>query len=206
MKNFRDYFFAHKIDKRGRHEAYSYIGARMSESDWLDDSPSVSMVRLATQLAWEGHLPSVMEMELENMDLSDIPRDQIGELASIVTDKVDIDNITPATHLDIILERVRCPVLWLYDMSLTEPQTRALITAMRDKVEDVWLRPGVTLDIEALCQYNGLGTCRVLMVYDLAWYKKKKKRRRHEERLRRWTEKVGWEVTSDDAWLRMERK
>ena len=82
-------------------------------------------------------------------------------------------------------------MLQLYYLSLTEPQTRALITAMRDKVEDVWLRPGVTLDIEALCQYNGRGTCRRLQVRDGTI-------ERYGERLRRWTEEVGWAVTIDD--------
>ena len=72
-------------------------------SGWLKDrpGPTVSMMRLAAQLAWEGHLPCVQEMKLWYMDLSDIPRDQLGKLASIVTDEVIINNITAATLLDI---------------------------------------------------------------------------------------------------------
>ena len=84
------------------------------------------MVRLAAQLASEGHLPSVEKMRLKYIELSNIPRHQIGELASIVTNTVIINNITPATHLDLILENVRCPELALLTMSLAEPQTRAL--------------------------------------------------------------------------------
>ena len=170
----------------------------MSKSDWLL-SPSVSMVRLAAQLAWEGHLPSVKEMLLQDMDLSDIPRDQMGKLASIVTGWVHINNMTPATHLDIILERVRSTQLGLQKMSLTEPQTRALVTAMRDGVERVYLYRGVTLDIEALCQYDGRGTCRKLQEGDT--------RTRYGERLRRWTVEVGWAVKMDNNnWLTIERK
>ena len=170
-------------------------------SGWLKDrpGPTVSMMRLAAQLAWEGHLPCVQVMKLWYMDLSDIPSDQMGKLASIGTDEVIINNITPATLLDIILENVRCSVLQLYYLSLTEPQTRALVTAMRDGVEWVALWDGVTLDIEALCQYNGRGTCRALEVEGDT-------RRRYGERLRRWTEEVGWAVTRNDgAWLIMER-
>ena len=84
-------------------------------------------------------------------------------------------------------------------MSLTEPLTRALVTAMRDVVEAVVLHKGATLDIEALCQYNGRGTCRRLQVRDGTI-------ERYGERLRRWTEEVGWAVTRNDgAWLIMER-
>ena len=89
-------------------------------------------------------------------------------------------------------------------MSLAEPQTRALVTAMRDGVETVKLGAGV--DLEVLCQYNGRGKCRELEVMGYT-------RTRYGERLRRWTEEVGWSVTRDNntgmasGWcLTMERK
>ena len=158
------------------------------------------MVRLAAQLAWEGHLPSVESMWLRSKDLSDIPRDQLGKLASLVTGWVDINNIKPAIYLDIILERVRCPLLQLENTSLTDPQTRALITAMRDGVERVGLYGDVTLDIEALCQYDGRGTCWEIEVMSDT-------RTRYGERLRCWRVEVDWELREDrDDWLRMERK
>ena len=158
------------------------------------------MVRLAAQLAWEGHLPSVKDMWLWDIDLSDIPRDQIGKLASIVTTGcVIINNISPATHLDIILKNVRSE-LHLHNMSLTEPQTRTLVTAMRDRVERVELWHGITLDIDTFCQYNGRGRCWVLVVYgDM--------RERYGQRLRQCME-VDWAVIiDDDAFgLNMKRK
>lgn len=192
FKNFKDFFFEDKTDKRRISEAYSYIGSRMSESDWLEDQPSMSMVRLAAQLAWEGHLPSVKNMRLEYMDLSGIPCDQMGKLASKVTHKVFIDLINwpstymPSTHLDIILENIRCQVLLLSNMTLTESQTQALVTAMRDRVENVELHVGVTLDIEALCQYNGQGTCWKLLVKDMV------KNDRVSARFKRWKTEVDW--------------
>ena len=143
LKNFQDSIFGPKIDER-RTEAYKYIGGRISESAWLQ-YPSLSMVRLAAQLAWEGHLPSVKVMRLENISLIDIPKNRLGKLFSIVTDWVVIDNITPAS-LDIILESVRCSWLVLYNMTLTEPQTRALVTALTERLERVRLYSVLTLD------------------------------------------------------------
>ena len=198
LKSFQDSIFAQKIDERRRHEAYSYIGARMSKSRWLCWTPSLSMVRLAAQLAWEGHLLSVKWITLENLDLSNIPRDHVCKLTSIVTDRVHIYNITPASHLDIILENVRCPLLWLSYMRLTEPQTRALVIAMTERLEKGRLGDDVTLDIQTLCQYNGRGTCRGLQVYDDT-------KRRYGEKLRQWGAEVGWAVTGSYC-LTMQRR
>ena len=197
LKNFQDSILPQKIDKRRITEVYSYIGARMSKSDWLE-YPSVSMMRLAAQLAWEGHLPSVENIRLVNTDLSDIHQNRLGKLSSIVTDSVVIVNITPAS-LDIILESVRCPKLWLANMTLTKPQTQALVTAMTERLERVRLRYDVTLDIQTLCQYNGRGTCWKLQV-------RGDKRKRYEENLRHWTAEVGWAVTAGVSLLIMERK
>ena len=200
LKNFQDSIFAQKIDKRRRTEAYSYIGARMSESDWLEDNPSLSMFRLAAKLAWEGHLPSVKKMKLSYRDLiSDIPCVKLGKLASIVTDVVMIYSIDPAS-LDIVLESVRCSLLGLVNMTLTEPQTRALVTALTERLERLTLSSGLTVDIETLCQYDGQGRCQRLG----AW---RDTRRMYGERLRRWGEEVGWAVTTDDNdWLIIQRK
>ena len=184
------------MDKRIKTEVYSYIGARMSKSDWLE-FPSVSMMRLAAQLAWEGHLPSVKEMTLMDIDLSDIRQDHICKLTSIVTNRVWIYNITPAS-LDIILESVRCSQLHLRNMRLTETQTRALVTALTERLEGVGLNYGVTLDIKTLCQYNGRGTCRGLQVYDDT-------KRRYGEKLRQWGAEVGWAVTGSYC-LTMQRR
>ena len=197
LKSFQDSIFAQKIDKRRRHEAYSFIGARISKSNWLN-YPNLPMVRLAAQLAWEGHLPSVEKMELKNKNLSDIPNDKMGKLASIVTNSVSINNITPAS-LDIMLDNVTCSRFELYNMRLTEPQTRALVTALTERLKAVVLY-GVTLDIQTLCQYNGRGRCRELVVRNGdPW-------RRFKEKLQWWAAEVGWAVTWDGPDLRTKRK
>ena len=129
-------------------------------SDWSQFShgPSVSEVRSAALLAWEGYLTSVKYMNIRNMDISDIPCDQMAKLASIVTDRVVIWNITHNLDLSSILVSVQCTRLQLDDMELRETETRALVTAMRDRLERVWLYEDVTLDIEELCYYNAICT------------------------------------------------
>ena len=165
-------------------------------SDWSQFShgPSVSEVRSAALLAWEGYLTSVKYMNIRNMDISDIPCDQMAKLASIVTDRVVIWNITHNLDLSSILVSVQ-----LDDMELRETETRALVTAMRDRVERVWLCEGVTFDIEELCQYDGRGICRGFEVWgDM---------RRYGDRLRRWASGIGWTPIQDYEWeLDMERK
>ena len=80
-----------------------------------------------------------------------------------------------------------------------DPETRALVTTLRDRVEGVTLWGDVTLNIEELTQYDGQGCCSVLHVYyDM--------RTRYGERLRGWAEDRGWTWTVDSEWrLEMQR-
>ena len=88
-------------------------------SDWSQFShgPSVLEVRSAALLAWEGYLTSVKYMNIRNMDISDIPCDQMAKLASIVTDRVVIWNITHNLDLSSILVSVQCTRLQLMTWS-----------------------------------------------------------------------------------------
>ena len=90
-------------------------------------------------------------------------------------------------------------------MELNKTESRALVAAMRDRVERVWLYEDVTLDIEELCQYNdGRGSCMELWVERDTRY-----RGGYRIRLRRWwtAAGVGWTVTGDSGtWVRMEKK
>ena len=190
MRSFQHRFFT-KNRKKGRSIGYSYIASKISEYEWLY-VPSVSMLRLAAQLASDGHLKSVEEMELLDMDISDIPPDPFGKLVSKVTDLVSIYLLTPTTHLDIIMENAQCRRLDLSCMDLTELQTRAMVRAMQDRVIGVKLS-GVTLDIEVLCQYNGQGKCWMLKL-------EANTRTLHGERILSWMEEVGWSVLTDTDW------
>ena len=105
-------------------------------------------MRQAALLAWEGYLTCLVKMRLEDLDIRDIPRDQLARLASLVTERVEIVNVTHNDQLSSILDSVQCSQLRLKRMALGEAETRALVTAMRDRVEGVVLWYAVTLDIE----------------------------------------------------------
>ena len=70
--------------------------------------------------------------------------------------------MTHTDKLGSILASVKCPVLVLGKMDLSEAETQALVTAMRDWVHIVELYEDVTMDIEELTQYDGQGGCSVL--------------------------------------------
>ena len=200
LKSFQDLLFPHDEQKRInlQQKAFSVIAAGIKKLEWLLNDFSVSEVKTAALLAWEGYLTSVEYMNIVNIDITDIPRDQMKKLTAIVTGEVWIDNITPTSHLGSILAWVKCPVLWLRNMELTEENTRALVTAMRERVEEVRLG-SITLNIDELNKYDGRGRCRELRV----WGNTKD---RHRYRLRRWAAALGWRVTRDtDVWLRMEK-
>ena len=149
-------------------------------------------VKTASLLAHEGHLTEVKYMFIANMDISEIPHRHIDKLASIVTDRIDIFNITPVKQLGSILASVQCPWLQLVNMELSKSDTRALVTAMRERVQSVSLS-SVTLDVEALATYNGRGRCNSLSVY-------RHTRLGDRDRLREWAEHTGWTVTWATSW------
>ena len=170
-------------------------------ADWSQSyhEPSEAEIKRAALLAWEGHLTSVEYMRIWNISITDIPRDHMEKLASIVTRRVWIVNMTHADQLGGILASVQCSDLWLDLMELSEAETRALVTAMRDRVQGVTLWSGVTLDVEELTQYDGQGRCSELDV-------RGEMRERYGDRLREWAADKGWRVTWDNVWrLVMER-
>ena len=124
------------------------------QAKWSWSRPGEAELKRAALLAWEGSLTSVKYMDIKRMSITDIPRDHMEKLASIVTWRVHIDNMTHTDQLGSILASVKCPDLLLFHMKLSEAETRALVTAMRHQVETVVLY-NVTLDIEELAQYDG---------------------------------------------------
>ena len=106
-----------------------------------------------------------------NKSIKDIRLDQMEKLTSIVTGEIYIHNMhmTHANQLGGILASVKCPHLRLLNMELSEAETRALVTAMRDRVQRVELWE-VYLDIEELTQYDGLGRCSELRMIRGAQY------------------------------------
>ena len=140
-------------------------------------------------------MSSVKEMNIVNIienivNISEISSDNIGKLTSIVTDEVYINNMTPVSQLGAILASVQSEVLSLQNMSLSEENTRALVTAMRDRVQRVGLGYNVTLHPELLSAYDGKGRCTSLAVWG-------DPRDKYEARLREWAGDSGWAVEED---------
>ena len=161
--------------------------------------PSEAEIKRAALLAWEGHLTSVENMRIVNINITESPRDHMEKLASIVTQTIYINNMTHTDQLGRILASVKCTKLMPHDMNLSEAETRALVTAMRDWVEKVVLGD-VTLDIEELTKYDGQGRCSWLRV-------RGDTRTRHGDRLKRWAADKGWTLTRDNVLgLEMERE
>ena len=163
----------------------------------FDHESSEAELETAAQLAMEGYLSSVKEMNIVNIienivNISEISSDNIGKLTSIVTDEVYINNMTPVSQLGAILASVQSEVLSLQNMSLNEENTRALVTAMRARVQSVVLWNNVTLDLELLAAYDGEGRCTRLEL-------RGDTRAKYETRLRRWAGDKVWAVTEDDS-------
>ena len=89
-----------------------------------DKIQSEAEIKRAALLAWEGHLTSVECMEIRNLSITDIPRDHMEKLASIVTQTIYINNMTHADQLGSILASVKCTELILCYMALSEAETR----------------------------------------------------------------------------------
>ena len=169
-------------------EADNFV-TRWSQQSHLPGKPEIER---AARLAWDGYLQSVKYLNISRIDLGDIPCNQLVKLVSIVTEGMIIDNMTHANQL-VILFSVKCTKLLITKMELSESNTQALVTAMRIRVKSVALL-GVTLDIEKLIQYNGLGSCIEFRVYD------QDTRRRYGDMLKGWAgaDEKKWRVTLDN--------
>ena len=191
-----------KADPQKQTEAYKIQAAW---SQW-SHFPSEAELKRAAELAQEGYLSSVKFMKIINKRVSKIPSDNIGKLVSLVTDTVfianmtkkiehwiDIDNKNAFRQLDAILANVQSEVLRLEYMWLNEENTRALVTAMRTRVQSVELYDITTLDPELLSAYDGQGRCTGLALYG------EDTRRSYGARLKRWAGDRGWTVTQDNS-------
>ena len=95
----------------------AHINAKRNEAnkiraDWSQPShvPSEAEIKTAALLllAWEGRLTSVEWIYIDNINITDIPQDQMENLTSIVTWRVGINNMSHAIQLGSILASVHC--------------------------------------------------------------------------------------------------
>ena len=59
-------------------------------------------------------------------------------------------------------------------------------------VKEVWLRAGVSLDMETLAQYDGKGKCESVPLWDDT-------RERYGARVDSWAGDMGWDVSGDSG-------
>ena len=149
---------------------------------------SMSEVRTAAMLAWDGYLKSLERIRIMKTDITDITRAQLEKLTSIVTETLFINDITQTSKLGSILACVQCVELVIQDSELSEADTQSLVTAMRDRVKVVNLCH-TTLDIEEFTKYDGQGRCRHVCVWEDTG---------HLDRLKKWGPRAGWAVTRDE--------
>ena len=167
--------------------------AAQIQSAWKENHrPSLTELKSASKLATEGYLTSVQFLNLKKINICDIHSDQISKLSSIVSKKYLIWGLKHSNQLSCILANVRSTELRLFSMSLDQMETRALVTAMRDQVEEVELGQGVSLDTEHLSLYweTGRGKCRLVTLTGSVMSSL-------GEEIRPLAEAVGWRVSSN---------
>ena len=98
-------------------------------------------------------LDSVRGLRLRNVDLVSVPAEHLASLASIVTCRVIISNVSNCDMISI-LDSVKCVQLEMDRQTLSREETQALVRAMESRVYEVRLgvRGVVGLDITALCE------------------------------------------------------
>lgn len=82
--------------------------SRYSPVSQLFETPSESEIKRATLLASKGYLHYFEELRIKDVDITDIPQDQIKKLASKVLITVYMINMTHADQLDSILYGIEC--------------------------------------------------------------------------------------------------
>ena len=142
--------------------------------DVLEDDAINNNMELmcGASLAHHGLLDSMDDLRLCHVDLSPVPAQQLASLVLLTSDLV-IQNVS-GFDLVSLLSSLKCKELFIGRQSLGREETQALVRAMESGVDWVWLHKEVTLDIEALTEYSGQGTCRWLRLqHDIvARYKK----------------------------------
>ena len=146
-----------RLMRRVRDVVIPLIGAIVSIGDVYEKR--ISEIMCCASLAHHGLLGSVVTMRLLAIDLSPVPAQHLASLVSCVTRNLNIWNIS-GCDLFLLLSSLKCKDLMIARQRLGRQETRALVQAMESRLEIVTLGDQVTLDIEALAEYNGHGVCR----------------------------------------------
>ena len=150
----------------------------------------------AASLAHHGVLGSVEMIVLHNIDLRSVPAMHLASLTSSLTIAMGIMNVW-ISDLSPILDNVKCKVLSIRRQSLSSEETQKLVRIMDSTLERMFLYREVSLDITALTQYNGTGSCA-----RVSWYGDQ-----YTEEVKSWVRRIYWEVIHlDDGEMVIRRK
>ena len=188
-----------RYEKNPIRRSVESLAAQIRKEWVVPHKPFLHKITAAASLAYHEILGSVMDMDLDDVDLVSVPVDHLASLASCVTRSVDIINIS---NCDIIriLDSVKCQDLNISRQTLSNEETQALVRSMESRVKVVSLgfNGEVSLDITALTQYNGEGRCEE-MAY---WYDTKE---RYKEEMRTWVQRTNWLMEGEEEWFSVSR-
>ena len=155
----------------------------------LRSYPELKRITCAASLAHQGFIKTIQSLRLgHRIDLSTIPADHLASLVSCVKWSVEIRSDVSGFDVVRFIDSLRCK--WLYiGVNMGSEETQALVKAMESHVVNVRIitllaRRRMTLDIKALTEYSGQGTCSQIQCYE---YK-------YKEELRTWAQRKNWKT------------
>ena len=163
--------------------------------------PSVAEVMSAATLAATGHLTSVKNMVLRNLELPS--SEDISSLARTVQSMIDVTKVTG--DITPLVTSLHCVGLTLNNMGVDQAATSSLVQCMQHGVKRLYLglpmlgSDKVRLDIETLLEYDGRGRCEEVVCYYATM-------KTYRDQLSTWAARVDWAVNLCDEYMNMKRK
>ena len=173
-------------------DAISALASNIRDS-WSNNNywPSAHEVKLAALLAARGtDLVSVEHMSLVDIDITSIKDDNITSLASVVSEQVDLNNVTG--NVDLVISNIECSMLFISNMRLEQWTTQILARCVQTSVECLFvgMNGTVKLHIRTLLQYDGQGRCRHMELFGETG-------NTYGDLLRTWATRVQWTVREE---------
>ena len=165
--------------------------------EYLGRGPSLSQLQCGAALATLGHITHVKEMRLMDLDTSLVPASDLSSLVKC-SDGVIIVRVTG--DLSTVLSSVQCRRIIIANMRLSTADTQQLVAAMDTRVKSVVLySSGVTLDMDTLAQYDGMGECGEVKLF-------RDTKERYRDQVKAWADNMGWQVQEISRMIFIKRK
>ena len=166
------------------------------QSSWSGyHAPSVAEVRCAAALAATGHLTSVEDMKLENLELPS--SEDMLSLARVVNTWVWLNNVTG--DIAPLVSSLACTELRMSNMDLDQTTTSGLVLGLQNGVASLNLHDGARLHIQRLMEYDGRGWCGELVCWDNT-------RDAYQQEVKTWADRINWIVTEQSYCIWIKRK